>query len=40
MFLGHLYRLLDQAQLLEKRTAGTMGEETLLNSGFLQVFLW
>ncbi|CAL8992500.1 unnamed protein product [Prunus brigantina] len=40
MFLGHLYRLLNQTQLLEKRASGTMGVETLLNSGFLQVFLW
>ncbi|CAL2229408.1 unnamed protein product [Prunus armeniaca] len=40
MFLGHLYRLLNQAQLLEKSASGTMGVETLLNSGFLQVFLW
>ncbi|XP_008229292.1 PREDICTED: uncharacterized protein LOC103328662 [Prunus mume] len=40
MFLGHLYRLLNQTQLLEKSTSGTMGMETLLNSGFLQVFLW
>ncbi|KAL6284597.1 hypothetical protein ACE6H2_015526 [Prunus campanulata] len=40
MFLGHLYRLLDQCQILEKNAEGTMGVETLLNSGFLQVFLW
>ncbi|CAL8152433.1 unnamed protein product [Prunus armeniaca] len=40
MFLGHLYRLLDRTQLLEKSAAGTMGVETLLNSSFLQVFLW
>ncbi|PQQ14514.1 uncharacterized protein Pyn_26596 [Prunus yedoensis var. nudiflora] len=35
-----LGRLLDQCQILEKNAAGTMGVETLLNSGFLQVFLW
>ncbi|PQM33573.1 uncharacterized protein Pyn_21502 [Prunus yedoensis var. nudiflora] len=40
MFLGHLYRLLDQTQLLEKNASGTMGVETFLNYGFLQVFLW
>ncbi|CAL8994911.1 unnamed protein product [Prunus brigantina] len=40
MFLGHLYHLLDRTQLLEKNASGTMGVETLLNSGFLQVFLW
>ncbi|CAL2256985.1 unnamed protein product [Prunus armeniaca] len=40
MFLGHLYRLLNQTQLLQKSASGTMGVETLLNSGFLQVFLW
>ncbi|PQM42011.1 uncharacterized protein Pyn_17871 [Prunus yedoensis var. nudiflora] len=40
MFLGHLYMLLDQCQILEKNATGTMGVETLLNSGFLQVFLW
>ncbi|PQQ02678.1 uncharacterized protein Pyn_38292 [Prunus yedoensis var. nudiflora] len=40
MFLGHLYRLLDQVQFLEKGAAGTMAVETLLNSSFLQVFLW
>ncbi|CAL8992531.1 unnamed protein product, partial [Prunus brigantina] len=40
MFLGHLYHLLDRAQLLEKSASGSMGVETLLNSGFLQVFLW
>ncbi|CAL9018633.1 unnamed protein product [Prunus brigantina] len=40
MFLGHLYHLLDRTQLLEKSASGTMGVETLLNSGFLQVFLW
>ncbi|PQQ18428.1 uncharacterized protein Pyn_23522 [Prunus yedoensis var. nudiflora] len=40
MFLGHLYRLLDQIQFLEKGAARTMVVETLLNSNFLQVFLW
>ncbi|CAL2255872.1 unnamed protein product [Prunus armeniaca] len=40
MFLGHLYRLLDQVQLLEKGAAGTMTVETFLNSNLLQVFLW
>ncbi|KAI5351299.1 hypothetical protein L3X38_004190 [Prunus dulcis] len=40
MFLGHLYRLLDQVQFLEKGVVGTMAVETLLNSSFLQVFLW
>ncbi|CAL9029779.1 unnamed protein product [Prunus brigantina] len=40
MFLGHLYHLLDRAQLLEKSASGSMGVETLLSSGFLQVFLW
>ncbi|PQQ03684.1 uncharacterized protein Pyn_40620 [Prunus yedoensis var. nudiflora] len=40
MFLGHLYCLLDQVQFLEKGAAGTMAVETLLNSSFLQVFLW
>ncbi|CAL8091792.1 unnamed protein product [Prunus armeniaca] len=40
MFLGHLYHLLNRTQLLEKNVSGTMGVETLLNSGFLQVFLW
>ncbi|CAL2230903.1 unnamed protein product [Prunus armeniaca] len=40
MFLGHLYHLLNRTQLLEKNASGTMGVETLLNSGFLQVFLW
>ncbi|CAL8135438.1 unnamed protein product [Prunus armeniaca] len=40
MFLGHLYHLLNRTQLLEKSASGTMGVETLLNSGFLQVFLW
>ncbi|KAL6279072.1 hypothetical protein ACE6H2_015953 [Prunus campanulata] len=40
MFLGYLYRLLDQVHLLEKGAAGTMAVESFLNSGFLQVFLW
>ncbi|PQM42280.1 uncharacterized protein Pyn_18592 [Prunus yedoensis var. nudiflora] len=40
MFLGHLYLLLDQTQLLEKNASGTMGVETLLNSSFFEVFLW
>ncbi|CAL8152937.1 unnamed protein product [Prunus armeniaca] len=40
MFLGHLYHLLDQVQLLEKGAAGTMTVETFLNSSLLQVFLW
>ncbi|CAL2230904.1 unnamed protein product [Prunus armeniaca] len=40
MFLGHLYHLLNRTQLLEKNASGTMGVETILNSGFLQVFLW
>ncbi|CAL9013011.1 unnamed protein product [Prunus brigantina] len=40
MFLGHLYRLLDQVQFLERGVAGTMAIETFLNSSFLQVFLW
>ncbi|CAL8152639.1 unnamed protein product [Prunus armeniaca] len=40
MFLGHLYRLLDQIQFLEKGTAGTMAVETFVNSSFLQIFLW
>ncbi|CAL9021335.1 unnamed protein product [Prunus brigantina] len=40
MFMGHLCHLLDRTQLLEKNASGTMGVETLLNSGFLQVFLW
>ncbi|CAL9029942.1 unnamed protein product [Prunus brigantina] len=40
MFLGHLYCLLDQVQILEKGAAGTMAVETFLNSSFLQVFLW
>ncbi|CAL8175521.1 unnamed protein product [Prunus armeniaca] len=40
MFLGHLYHLLNRTQLLEKSASGTMGVETLLNFGFLQVFLW
>ncbi|CAL9011853.1 unnamed protein product [Prunus brigantina] len=40
MFLGHLYCLLDQVQILEKVTAGIMAVETFLNSSFLQVFLW
>ncbi|PQM43050.1 uncharacterized protein Pyn_17112 [Prunus yedoensis var. nudiflora] len=40
MFLGHLYRLLDQVHFLEKGAAGTVAVETLLNSSFLHVFLW
>ncbi|CAL2234053.1 unnamed protein product [Prunus armeniaca] len=40
MFLGHLYRLLDQIQFLEKGAAGTMAVETFVNSSFLQIFLW
>lgn len=40
MFLGHLYLLLDQVHFLEKGVAGSMALETLLNSSFLQVFLW
>ncbi|CAL9022295.1 unnamed protein product [Prunus brigantina] len=40
MFLGHLYRLLDQIQFLEKGPAGTMVVETFANSSFLQIFLW
>ncbi|CAL9008802.1 unnamed protein product [Prunus brigantina] len=40
MFLGHLYRLLDQIQFLEKGAAGTMAVETFANSSFLQIFLW
>ncbi|KAI5324082.1 hypothetical protein L3X38_033155 [Prunus dulcis] len=40
MFLGHLYRLLDQVQSLEKGAAGTVVVETFVNSSFLQVFLW
>ncbi|XP_021826614.1 uncharacterized protein LOC110767396 isoform X2 [Prunus avium] len=40
MFLGYLYRLLDQVHLLEKGAAGTMAVESFLNSSFLQVFLW
>ncbi|CAL9005497.1 unnamed protein product, partial [Prunus brigantina] len=40
MFLGHLYRLLDQIQFLEKGAAGTMAVETFTNSSFLQIFLW
>ncbi|CAL8175193.1 unnamed protein product [Prunus armeniaca] len=40
MFLGHLYRLLDQIQFLEKGAAGTMAMETFVNSSFLQIFLW
>ncbi|CAL9006442.1 unnamed protein product [Prunus brigantina] len=40
MFLGHLYRLLDQVQFLEKEAAGTMAVETFANSSFLQIFLW
>ncbi|CAL2271161.1 unnamed protein product [Prunus armeniaca] len=40
MFLGHLYRLLDQILFLEKGTAGTMAVETFVNSSFLQIFLW
>ncbi|KAF2383810.1 hypothetical protein BSN84_16915, partial [Acinetobacter baylyi] len=40
MFLGHLYRLLDQIQFLEKGTVGTMAVETFANSSFLQIFLW
>ncbi|CAL9011406.1 unnamed protein product, partial [Prunus brigantina] len=40
MFLGHLYRLVDQIQCLEKGAAGTMAVETFANSSFLQIFLW
>ncbi|CAL8168094.1 unnamed protein product [Prunus armeniaca] len=40
MFLGHLCRLLDQIQFLEKGEAGTMAVETFANSSFLQIFLW
>ncbi|CAL8169050.1 unnamed protein product [Prunus armeniaca] len=40
MFLGHLYRLLDHIQFLEKGAAGTMAVETFANSSFLQIFLW
>ncbi|CAL9011312.1 unnamed protein product, partial [Prunus brigantina] len=45
IFLSNLWDIHIEAKmlrhvLLEKNASGTMGVETLLNSGFLQVFLW